>query len=169
MSYLNTSMTKRADLGAKLFGAAAALGIIGGGVAGHYGSHKPNNTPATVLGTIGGGVGATAGLVGSALSFGDLPKMVKRTRKRALWLSLADKYERMIAEDPNKIAPDHQRLMRKKTRLSRQYAKTPKWIKYFAKHRPLFGILGLSTVGLGTAAGGALGAKLGIMGGDALA
>ena len=173
MGYLNTSMTKRAyketALMAALVGIPSAIGAAAGGVAGHYGSDKPNNTPATVLGTLGGGAGAAAGF-GNSMQYNlglgnDLNNIIVRSE---LLPKMKD-YVQHINKNSIQTAPDFTNYLKDIAEMEKQLAETPKWMKYIAKHPNLRKALMLGTLGLGTAAGGALGAKLGIIGGDVLA
>lgn len=174
MSYLNTSMTKRADKGtalaAAILGMPSAIGVTAGGLAGYYGSDKTNNTPATVLGAIGGGIGTNAGAVAGLFSLGGLNDELNNTRERLKWLAKSDALVQELKNNPEKAIPaNHLAITKDRIATKKQLAKTPKWIKYIAKHPKMHNALLLGGLGLSAAAGGTLGAKLGIMGGDALA
>lgn len=161
MGYLNISMTKRASLAA-LLGTAGALGATAGGLAGHYGSDKPDNTPATILGALGGGAGSAAGIAsvfpkldGAAIDINNTALHLKR---------LAD-----VNEQLRSAAVYDPALVQYKDELVKQIDAAPKWIKTLAKHPKLRKALMLGGLGLGAGAGGTLGAMLGVKGGDALA
>lgn len=170
MSYLNTSMTKRASTAA-ILGALGVAGATAGGLAGHYNSDKTNNTPSTVLGAIGGGIGAPAGALAAAFSSKPLADKIYRTDIKLDDAAYLGRYIDFVAEGRAKLPPQLSLgiLRRQKASLESQLAKTPKLIKYIAKRPGLYSALGLGIAGLGAAAGGAAGAKLGIEGGDALA
>lgn len=173
MSYLNTSMTKRASLAALL--GTGALGAAAGGLAGHYSSNKENNTPATALGALGGGAGATAGLAaidriprleGLDSKLSDVARMAREVT------SLDRALQKLPAEPAHTLADEINasriRQLRNTLDIS-AFENTPKWARSLAKSPKMRNALMLGTLGLGAAAGGTLGAKLGIMGGDALA
>jgi hypothetical protein len=171
MSYLNTSMTKRASLAATL-GILGAAGAAAGGLAGYYGSDKTNNTPATALGAIGGGIGAPAGAYAAGISSKPFGDKIFRTDIKLDDAAYLGRYLDAVAEGKAELLPPERPphiLIRQKASLERQLAKTPKLIKYIAKRPGLYYALGLGIPLLGAAAGGAAGATLGVKGGDALA
>lgn len=174
MSYLNTSMTKRADkataFATALLGLPSALGLTAGGLAGYYGSDKPNKVPATTLGAIGGGVGTTAGALSGLYTIGSFSDDLNNAQERLKWLAKSDDYVQKLKNNPKQVLPDdHLKIMSDRIAVKKQLAKTPKWIKYLAKRPGLRDALTLGAFGLTTAAGGAAGATLGVKGGDALA
>lgn len=167
-------MTKQASLAALL--GTGALGAAAGGLAGHYNSDKTNSTPATALGALGGGAGATAGLaaidriphlegINSKLS--DVARMSRQVN------SIDRRLQKMTAEPARTLADAEKANYIRRVRNTLDvlaHESAPKWARSLAKSNPkMRNALMLGTLGLGAAAGGTLGAKLGIMGGDALA
>lgn len=152
MSYLNTSMTKRSSEEADN---ATMHKLIGG--------------------VLGGGAGATAGLVG----INNIPRLeglnsklsdVARTSRKVTAL---DRTLQELAAEPAKTLADE--LLRSDARRLRNtldvvsFENTPKWARSLAKNPKMRNALMLGTLGLGAAAGGTLGATLGVKGGEALA
>lgn len=163
-------MTKRSTLLPAL--GIGAIGAAAGGLAGHYDSDKTNTTPATVLGALGGGAGATAGTAAA------LPVLDTIVDKRDQVGFLRDKLRvvdarmRDLKKKPlfsSKDFLDLQELKRNRRTLKKSLVLIPKWAHALHKHPGRGTALMLGGLGLNAAAVGALGAKLGIIGGDALA
>lgn len=175
MSYLNTSMTKRAGkktILAALLGVPSAIGATIGGIAGHSNSEKPNNTPATTLGAIGGGTGALAGILTTGRAFAKpIGDKVERIYNKLDGVNHLDIYMDAVSKGYQKLPPrlSMDILKTQKASLEKQLARTPKWLKSLAKSNKRYNALMLGVTGLGAAAGGTLGTTLGVKGGDALA
>lgn len=164
-------MTKQAGMFPLLAG-AGAIGAVAGGRAGRHGSDKTNNTPATVLGALGGGTGTIAGAAAAMRGTAPIDDGLNSLNRIKFDMGSTDfSLNRLKGKsDLMQYQLDELNdLMKKRRELKKSLVRLPKWIHALNKRPGLKTAIELGTFGLGATAGGALGAKLGIMGGDALA
>lgn len=173
MSYLNTSIIKRAYAGPLAAAAAGTIGAgaLGGGLMGHYDSDEENKIPATILGSLGGATGAGAGAAVGA-GAGIVNELLAANAERKIG-ELAHRKAR-LAEALNGATPithaTKRQLQREAAEAGRVVRKTTSPVmRFLARHPRLRAATSLGLVAAPIAAGGALGAKLGTEAGDAIA